>query len=442
MAQGFDGESSYFRYLRQESAKRKPRVLRLPVPGKPKGHNLSEEEDRRRDHRVHTKEDRRLRDPAPPLASHGAKADLGGGLGLLSFRHVILFFFVVATGVVVYMSLRQSQVEVVWEAPELEPPPKVYLVGDFSGDLRAVQQEFRSAGEPFEEEVRMREEALHRVESDLAGLQERLELLRREKTNVEGELRKVISENEEKERRIWEGEGVALERRRKAKLAELERVIRSRAEGLHLALELRQDAPKDPEVWVNAFRLALYRAPAGVQVTQERQWAEGILEDWHKFQAAHQKEKEALAARLEQTRTGIRDRVSAALSRIRELERRIRETEEECKPVEREREADAISLEEARARRTSVHGSYAQSMLRIPERYVIGQLFRTGDGRYRWVGWDQDPRSAIRHWYLWVKTGKGRQEYWALVRLPLERFTKVVLVFKPESFLPVSELLQ
>ncbi|CAF0689897.1 coiled-coil domain-containing protein [Candidatus Methylacidithermus pantelleriae] len=438
MSSGFDSESSYLRYLRQKELERTNRRTSVSAPGQAPGDS----------------EKSASKPSLPPPPTGGPRFPGGKGKGgqgdeegkrvrsTFGLRQLIGAAAVFLSSWLIYLSLRQSQVEIVWQWDQLPSPTKVYLVGDFTGDLRALRQEYRLAEEPFEQEIRVKKESLRRVESDLAGLEERIGLLRNEKGTVEKELKHLVEENEKKSQEIWERKGLTLERKRKQKLLALEQLIESRAQSLHLSLKLRADAPKDPEVWVNAFRLALYDAPRDIPVGKERKWAEALLEDWHRSEEEYQKEKASVGKELERLRVAIRERAASYLARLRELDRRIHEAEEEKKPIETERQAGTVALDASKGRKDSIQDNYALTIRNIPKRYVVGELSRGADGRYHWIGWDQDPKSAIRHWYLWACTEKDREQYWSLVQLPLERFTKVVLVLRPESFVRVRDLLQ
>jgi len=211
--------------------------------------------------------------------------------------------------------LRQTQVQGLVATPDYALPAQAYLIRDFSDDIRTLRTEYKMSNEPFERDLRVKQDTLTRVQSDLSGLEQRKKLIADDATRAEDEIKGILADAQLQSDAVWQKEGGALDAEYQQKLAAFRQTLLDRAQQTGVPLEL-DPAIAAPELWVNAYRLALYNPPAKVKAVPEREWIEKQLADWHDYDKTVDTRRDAVKAEAADVRKQISPKVDAVQARI------------------------------------------------------------------------------------------------------------------------------
>ncbi|WP_142525655.1 hypothetical protein [Methylacidimicrobium cyclopophantes] len=371
-----------------------------------------------------------------------SKPKIGRGVWLAIFARVFFYSAVGATGFGTYYSLRETQVEGQILPGKLPMPTKAYVVYDFSGDVRALWRDCGSSVEPYRQTVRNCENNLQRVRSDLVAQQERVRLLKEQLHAAEEELKSTGKEAEEKGKELWATEGAALEKEYDAMVAHIESNFLERSKQIGLPLSEKDVAIRAPEAWANAFEVALYSAPPSVNVTEERKWAEEGLKIWHQFQSDYEKKQQALKKKTEELQAQVAPKVTEMRNQISLLEGRITDSEEELLPLQQELAMNQNELSAATAQAEAARATFQKQLLQLPRHSILTTIPVASDGHFEWRRLEQNGRFQSGHYFLWLVTEEGGQEYWSLFPFSIAPYAKTEIIVRADSFLPVHLLWQ
>ncbi len=270
-------------------------------------------------------------------------------LWLKAILRLIAYSVIVGLGVESYQVLRETRVHGALSVPGYDLPSQILIVRDFTDDLKVLHQEFSMARQPYLDEVKSKQDSLKRIQSDLAGLQERESLLQKEITNAKGEIATVISKSQADAAKIWDDNAKPMSDEHDKRLQALQNKILDRAKQLGLDFQI-DSTVQSPEVWVNAFRLALYSPPKGVKTVDERIWAEDQLKEWTDFETAQEQRRQTLKGQVEEIHKSTGPKISEINDRVDHLQVRVAEAGEEVKPLREEMEMVTGQLSEAQER--------------------------------------------------------------------------------------------
>lgn len=348
---------------------------------------------------------------------------------------------VVAAGVLIYLSLRETRVQVAITPGTVQLEPEAWIVYDFSDRIGFVKEDLQRRRQPYLESLKETERNLSAARADLAGREARMRLLREAFEQDREEMPKIVAEQQAALRRLWEEEGPRLDREYEARKNQVNQAIAARAQQLGLRLE-RDDELDAPEVMVNAFRLALYGAPQTVDTAAERKWAEDQLKAWKDYEDAFGKRQDAIreravalrgqgAPRLEE----VQERLDARQLEMDALAEEMKEFQDE---VERHEKARAALVEEMRG----LIGPFVADLEKAPAEYVHA----------RWPienGWkidvrrlDKDPNLPPGTYRLMLRGHQDGEPVWAFQEFTVEPFATTQIKFAESDFFPVRSLLE
>ncbi|MDD4932561.1 MAG: hypothetical protein PHO89_03745, partial [Methylacidiphilaceae bacterium] len=365
------------------------------------------------------------------------KTDVRRGAWLAVFARLLFYSAVAATGLGTYYSLRETQVAGQIFSGKLPMPTKAYVVYDFSGDVRALRRDCGSSVEPYRQTVENCERNLQRVRSDLVAQQERTRLLKEQLHAAEEELKNTGKEAQEKGRQLWATEGAALEREYDATVSRIESNFQERSKQIGLPITEKDVSVHAPEAWANAYELALYSAPPSVNVTEERKWAEEGLKVWHQFQGIYEQQQQALKKKTEEFQAQVAPKVAEIRNQISLLEGRITESEEEMLPLQQEFTANQNELSTATAQATAARAKFQKQLLQLPRHSIMATIPVDGDGHFEWRRLEQNGRFQAGHYFLWLVTEEGGEEYWSLFPFSISPYAKTEILVRADSFIPV-----
>ena len=183
--------------------------------------------------------------------------------------------------------------------------------------------------------------------------------------------------------------GAALEDEYRNRLTQLQQSIAARANSLHLTYT-PDNTYQSPEVWANAYRLALYQTPAGVDGVKEHAWIEDQLTQWRAFTKTFDDRKDKLRLQAAQIQLSPTAKVTDLNSQIDDLNHRVESTQAEEEPIKAELQQARSDLADARAKEANLDAAYYQQLYKLPEQSITKRLPLRPDGRFDWLHLEKD----------------------------------------------------
>jgi peptidoglycan hydrolase CwlO-like protein len=317
---------------------------------------------------------------------------------------------------------------------------EVAIVQDFSTEALRTAADLYYERAPLVREIQEKQQIVSRVQADLAGRQERIKLLREQIDTAHKDIDAVIRDAREASKKVWTDEGAKLDREYDERMSAFKNAVENRARELNLPYDPATDI-QSPEVWVNAFRLSLYDAPASVNGAEQRIWAESQLNAWKAYNKEWEDRVTKLKAEVERIQTAPKERIDEINRRIATLNARVDETTTEIEPLQRELDLNQKSLDLILAEERSLDNEYYGRILKAPGVRHHTFDFDAATGEFRWRNIQKTPfRPGI--YTLWVRVIRDNIEYWSLVNIPIYPYVKTVVVIQPTALVPVVEILR
>ena len=194
---------------------------------------------------------------------------------------------------------------------------------------------------------------------------------------------------------VWDGPGAQLESDYQSRLDGLNHAITDRARSNHLKY---QPDPNfySPEVWANAYHLALYEVPQGVDAVKERAWLDDQMKAWHAFTKAMDQKNSDLRDKATQLKLAPATKVADLKQQVADLQQRIDGTLAEEEPLKAELEQAQADLKAVVDKEAALDAKPYAQLDAVPEQNAIEKLPLRMNGRFSWAR----PRQAWpRH--LW-----------------------------------------
>jgi septal ring factor EnvC (AmiA/AmiB activator) len=346
-----------------------------------------------------------------------------------------------ALGYTTYMMYRETRLEGIVAAPSIDLA-QVVVTRDFRAEALMLAKELAMSRAPLLSDIRQIEEAFARIRGDVAGRDERIRLLGQEVEELEKEVDTVIKEASAEARGLWETEGLAMNAEYEQKLTAFEQQLITRAEQLKVKFEPSKEY-RVPEVWVNAFRLALYNAPPSVNTGAQRQWAEQQLGLWKEYCKIWDEKMAALKERIKKVQSSPKEKIDQITARRNDLRAQMAETEVEVGPLRREMEEQQQNLVRVKSEEASLEKTfYPQLIKTVDENRLFTVPFRPEDKTFSWRRIDRMPQFPPGKYFLWLKGYIDNEEYWSVVPFTLNSYSTTELVIYSGAFVKVSDILR
>ena len=173
--------------------------------------------------------------------------------------------------------------------------------------------------------------------------------------------------------KVWTDAGAVLESEYTSKLNSLKGMIQRRAAELHLPYEPTTEF-ESPEIWVNAYRLALYDAPDNIDAGKERMWVEARLNEWKTYEADWNKRQADLKKEVERIQATPKDKIEDVNRRVARLNLRIEETEAEMAPIQNELDGNQKMLDQLAEQDRALDRPYYEMLLSTPDKNKLYTL--------------------------------------------------------------------
>jgi peptidoglycan hydrolase CwlO-like protein len=365
-----------------------------------------------------------------------------------------IVFYLIFLGVVVpllfILSLHFSS-ETRIEGQVIPPPGtllcnEVWIVSDFRELASGIADDLAAERAPKLQEIQERQDHVQRAQADIASREERIRLLQEQIQAAKDEIASSIKEAHDASQKVWDGPGAELEDEYKTKLDQFQAAIAARAKSLNLNYA-PDNTYQSPEVWANAYRLALYQTPAGVDGTKEHQWIEDQLKLWRDFTKSFDDRKEKLRLQAAQIQLSPAAQITDLNGKIDDLQHRVDSTQAEEDPLKTELAQAQSDLAEAQAAEATLDGKYYQQLYALPESSITKRLPLRPNGRFSWQHLEKDSafaegEKAHAYWIFARAVRKDSRQYWVLAHFSIGQNSILPILIEPASFISTKAILR
>jgi hypothetical protein len=329
------------------------------------------------------------------------------------------------------------------------PPPgtalndEVWIVTNFSSEVSGIAEDLAAERTPLMQEIQERQQHVQRVQADIASREERIRLIQQDIQADKDEIVAVVKKARDDTQQIWDGEGAEIDRGYQEHFDQLKQAIAARAKSLNLKYA-PDDTFQSPEVWANAYRLALYEVPPGVDSVKEHEWLGTQMKQWRDYLKTLDDRKEQLREKAAQIKLAPAPKITDLNSKIDDLQQRIDATTSEEVPLKAELQQAQSDLAQAQAADAGLDDKYYKELYGRPEANITKRIHVLPNGRFTWL--DDNPfiqGEKAHHYWLFVRATRadGRQ-YWALHHFNISKNQTIQMVVEPTGFISTKAILR
>jgi hypothetical protein len=242
---------------------------------------------------------------------------------------------------------------------------------------------------------------------------------------------------------MWDGEGAQIDAEYQSRFNQLKQTISDRAKSLNLKYRSDDDFPS-PEVWANAYRLALYDVPTGVDSVKEHQWLGDVMKQWRDFLKTLDARKEQLREKAALLKTSTGPKVADLNTKIDELQLRSDGAAAEEVPLKAELQQAQADLAQAQAADAGLDDKYYKQLYSLPGEAITKHIPLATNGRLTWVDDDvfAEGEKEHRYWIFARATRPDGRQYWALHHFSIGKNQMLELTIEPTGFISTKALLR
>jgi hypothetical protein len=379
--------------------------------------------------------------PLPPTRAERAKKR--------PYRGVIAFWILVpiVAGLLLFGILyfgRDTRVEGQVIPPQnMSVADEVWIVSDFTSLASGVADDDARERVPIQLAIQEAQDHVQRVQADIASREERIRLINDNIQAAKDDINNVIKKSQTDSQAVYDNQGKELDSEYNAKIASLKEAIASRAASLKLNYQPDPAFPS-PEVWANAYRLALYETPAGVDGVKEHQWIADQMKAWRDFQKSMDDRYQQMRSQAADLKQANGPHIADANAKIDDLNGRIAATETEEEPLKAELAQAQKDLAAAQNTDATLDDRFYGELYSLPAENISYHIPIRPDGRFTWIPDNPFGTGEGRHVY-WMFSravrADGRQ-YWALQQIALEKNKTTVVTIPPGSYESAKQILR
>jgi hypothetical protein len=328
------------------------------------------------------------------------------------------------------------------------PPPgmtlnsEAWLVTNFSSYAAGIADDLAKERTPLLQEIQERQQHVQRARADVAAREERIRLIEDEIQGAQDEIASVVKQSREATQKIWDGEGAQIDEEYTSRFNQLQAAIADRAQSLKLKYQPDPNFPS-PEVWANAYRLALYQVPTGVDGVKEHQWLSDQMTLWRSFLKTLDDRKEKLRDEAAQIKLAPASKIADLNAKMDELHQRIDGTTGEEVPLKAEVQQAEADLAQVQATEAGLDDKYYKELYSLPEGEITRHIPLAPNGRFTLV--EDDPFEGGQDHHYWIfacATRADGRQYWALDRFSIGKNRSLELTIEPTNFLSTKAILR
>jgi hypothetical protein len=320
---------------------------------------------------------------------------------------------------------------------------EVWIVTDFSSLASGIAEDLAAERAPILQEIQERQDHVQRAQADIAAREERIRLIQADMDSAKQEIDTVIKQARDATQHIWDGEGAQIDAEYQSRQDQLKAAIADRAKSLNLKYEPDPAFPS-PEVWANAYRLALYEVPAGVDSVKEHAWLGDQMKQWRDFLKSLDDRKEQLREQAAQVKLAPAPKIADLNAKIEGLQQRIDGTTAEEAPLKAELQQAQADLADAQSSEAGLDDKYYKQLESLPPEAISKRITLRTNGRFTWVDDDVFAEGETeRHYYIFSRaTRADGREYWALHDFTLRQNLTTVMYIEPGGFISTKAILR
>jgi hypothetical protein len=336
---------------------------------------------------------------------------------------------------------------------QIIPPPgmvlanEAWIVTDFRDLASGISSDLASDRAIVMEDMQEKLGHVQRAQADVAAREARIRALTDQIKADQQQQMDLVKQARDASQQIWDGPGAELEADYQSKLAGLNQAIAQRAAANHL-----QYSPDpnyfSPEVWANAYRLALYQVPAGVDTVMERLWLDDQMKNWHDFTKSMDQKQNDLREQATQLKMAPASKIADLKTQVDDLQTRIDGTIAEEEPLKAELEQAQADLTAVQTKEAALDAKPLEKLDALPESNITKRLPLTSNGRFSWrevekeSKYDQDEKAHVYWIFARAYRSPDGRQYWALHRFTVEKNTTVEIMIEPDSFISTKAILR
>ncbi len=365
----------------------------------------------------------------------------------------VLFYLILIAGIgpLLYLMTIHFSTETRLEGQVIPPTGtllnnEVWIVTDFHELASGIADDLAAERAPKLQEIQERQDHVQRAQADIAAREERIRLLQEQVQAAKDEIASVIKDAHDAAQKVWDGPGAGLQDEYKSRLSQLGSSIAARAKSLNLPYT-PDPAYQSPEVWANAYRLALYQTPPGVDGVKEHQWIEDQLKQWRDFTKSVDDRQQKLRQQAAQIQLSPTPRVTELNGKIDDLQHRIDSTLAEEEPLKTELQQAQTDLVQSQTAEAGLDAKYYTQLDALPETNISKRLPMLPNGRFSWSHLEKDSPFAedekTHNYWLFARAVRpdGRQ-YWALTHFSISENSIMPMLIQPSTFVSTKAILR
>jgi hypothetical protein len=374
----------------------------------------------------------------PPTQKPKPAASAGGWLGPLKIAAVVLAL--AGIGYWIYTSNVKSEVLVRIDSGDIAVDPEVMVVFNFDGKVNLLRTDYLKRRVPLEKEVAELRVNLSSAKGDLAGRVQSRKLLEDAMSQYEKEIPEYIDKSRDELDSLWAEQGEALDREFNEFRASLHAEIAAQAESIGLNYK-RNEEIDAIEVAVNAYRLALYDAPAEVDVDKQRIWAEDLLQRWRDFETDWGKRQLDIRDRAVEIKKTPGPKIKSARERIESLKDEMTALNFDIASLEREVNRYEEELETVSKELDELANPFYSELIATPKDFLLATYPMMPGGTVEIQELEDRKEMPQGEYFLLVRGTRNNEVYWALKDFRIVEKKKIVLEIKEDSFVAVRTYL-
>jgi predicted nucleic acid-binding Zn-ribbon protein len=320
---------------------------------------------------------------------------------------------------------------------------EVWIVSDFTSLASGVADDVARERVPLQLAIQEAQDHVQRVQADIASREERIHLIQDNIQAAKDDINNVVKKSQTDSQSIYDNTGKQLDEEYNAKIAELKEVIAGRAASLKLQYNPDPAFPS-PEVWANAYRLALYQTPAGVDGVKEHQWIADQMKAWRDFQKSMDDRYQQMRSQAADLKQANGPHIADVNAKIDDLNGRITATQQEEDPLKAELIQAQKDFADAQAAEAGLDQKYYGQLDALPAENISYHIPLRPDGRFTWIPDNPFGEGETRHLYWMfsrVIRADGRQ-YWALQQIAMEKDKTTLVTIPPGSYESTKQILR
>jgi hypothetical protein len=384
--------------------------------------------------------------PTAPAVARAMKKRRRRLVGIITFYALLVILLPCLYEEALYFT-QETRVE-----GQVIPPPgmllgnEVWIVTDFRDLAAGIADDLASDRQIKVQDMQEKLGHVQRAQADVATREARIRLLKDQIQTDTDEETSLMRQARDASQHVWDGPGAEMEADYQSRLGALNQAIATRAKANNLPYN-PDPSFYSPEVWANAYRLALYQVPAGVDAVKEHTWLETQMKAWHDFTKAMDAKEASLRQEAAQLKLQPIARVADLKSQVADLQQRIDATLAEEEPLKAELDQARTDLATVQAEEQALDAKPYEQLDALPEKNVTKRLELQRNGRFSWREVEKENKYAAdeKTHVFWIFAravrADGRQ-YWALNRFSVAKDATTLLMIEPDSFISTKTILR